>query len=319
MKGSHRFLAGLAVGSLLFLTAATISRVTTFSDGDILFASDLNAEFNNIVNAVNSLDNDNLAAGANISPTKISASISGDGLSRNGSTGILAVNVDGTTLEISSDSVQVKANGIGNSHLRQSSGVSVIGRSASTTGNVADITAGSNNTVLKRSSDTLSFSAIVSADITDGTIATGDIADGAVTQAKRVALGQQLSSTSGSYSRSSGSFAAVTNHSVSITTTGRPVFVGFVPDGTSSACSVDYLHSTAYDNGAIRLVEASTEFARVQVGGGPTSGTRVNVPCSSIWSIHVTSAGSKTYTSEAAAGSSGTIFVNNAKLIAYEL
>lgn len=49
--------------------------------------------------------------------------------------------------------------------IRQSAGVSLIGRSANTTGNVADITAASNNTVLKRASNALSFATIVDADI----------------------------------------------------------------------------------------------------------------------------------------------------------
>lgn len=57
------------------------------------------------------------------------------------------------------------------------------------------------------------------------------MADGFVTQAKRAALGQQVSSSCGSYSRSLATFGNVTNLSVSITTTGRPVFVGMIPAG----------------------------------------------------------------------------------------
>jgi len=57
---------------------------------------------------------------------------------------------------------------------RQSAGLSVIGRSANTTGNVADITAANDAEVLRRSGTTIGF----------GTVATAGIADDAVTYAK---------------------------------------------------------------------------------------------------------------------------------------
>ena len=68
----------------------------------------------------------------------------------------------------------IAGNAVTDAKLRQSAGLSVIGRSASTTGNVADITAANDNEVLRRSGTTLGF----------GTVATGGIADGAVTMAK---------------------------------------------------------------------------------------------------------------------------------------
>lgn len=51
------------------------------------------------------------------------------------------------------------------SKLANSTALSLLGRSANSSGAYADITASSNNTVLKRSSDALSFSTIVNADI----------------------------------------------------------------------------------------------------------------------------------------------------------
>jgi len=65
-------------------------------------------------------------------------------------------------------------NGVTNALLRQSAGLSVIGRSANTTGNVADITAANDAEVLRRSGTTLGF----------GTVATAGITDDAVTYAK---------------------------------------------------------------------------------------------------------------------------------------
>lgn len=55
---------------------------------------------------------------------------------------------------------EIADNSVSNTDLRQSSGLSVIGRSANTTGNVADITAGTDNQVLRRSGSTIGFGAI---------------------------------------------------------------------------------------------------------------------------------------------------------------
>lgn len=71
--------------------------------------------------------------------------------------------------------LSINANGISDSLLRQSAARSVIGRSAGTTGNVADITASSGSDgVLRESGGTLSF----------GTVATAGIANNAVTLGK---------------------------------------------------------------------------------------------------------------------------------------
>src|ERR1019366_2914921 len=59
--------------------------------------------------------------------------------------------------------------------------------------------------------------------VVGGQVTTADIAANAVTQAKRAALGQQVSSSCGTFTTTSGSLTNVTNLSVTITTTGRPV------------------------------------------------------------------------------------------------
>lgn len=51
----------------------------------------------------------------------------------------------------------IATNSVGNSYIRQSAGLSVVGRSANTTGNVADITAGTDGHVLRRSGTSLDF------------------------------------------------------------------------------------------------------------------------------------------------------------------
>lgn len=66
------------------------------------------------------------------------------------------------------------ANSITNAMLRQSVGLSLLGRSANTTGNIADITAANDGEVLRRSGTSIGF----------GTVATAGIANSAVTYAK---------------------------------------------------------------------------------------------------------------------------------------
>lgn len=68
----------------------------------------------------------------------------------------------------------IAANAVTDAKFRQSTGLSVVGRSANTTGNVADITAANDGEVLRRSGTTLGF----------GTVATAGLANSAVTYAK---------------------------------------------------------------------------------------------------------------------------------------
>lgn len=61
-----------------------------------------------------------------------------------------------------STNVSIIANGISDSLIRQSAGVSVVGRSANSAGNVADITASANGQFLARSGNALSFVSLAS-------------------------------------------------------------------------------------------------------------------------------------------------------------
>lgn len=183
-------IAGLIITTVVFGAIAT--QITTFADGNILTSSQLNSEFGNLYSTINNLDDANIATGANIVPEKLDPSVAGDGIARNGSTGVLEVNDDNSTLTISSDIVKVKDAGI--------------------------------------TATQLGTGAVTSAKILDGTIATGDVADGAITPAKLSSLGQQVSSSIGNgFLTSSSSYVDATNLSVSVTTTGRPVMIFFNP------------------------------------------------------------------------------------------
>ena len=79
--------------------------------------------------------------------------------------------------------------------------------------------------VTKIDSDNIQDLGIETDKLAASAVTTGKIAANAVTRAKMEAVGQQISSSSGVFATSSTSFVDVTNLSVSITVTGRPVRV----------------------------------------------------------------------------------------------
>lgn len=76
--------------------------------------------------------------------------------------------------------------------LRQSAALSVIGRSANSTGNVADISAGSDNQVLRRSGTTIGFGAInlASSNAVTGLLADANISSASTWNAKQAAISE---------------------------------------------------------------------------------------------------------------------------------
>lgn len=143
MRIVYMVLALLALSQSSF--AATCSRTLTFVDGSVLNASQLNGEFNAITNCANSLSDANIATSAAILPAKLSATIAGDGLARDGTTGVLSVGVDNSTIEISSDELRVKDGGITPAKLSSSvatsdgNGLQSVGISATVASNILTI------------------------------------------------------------------------------------------------------------------------------------------------------------------------------------
>ena len=82
-----------------------------------------------------------------------------------------------TTAKIANDSVD-------NTKLRNSAALSVIGRSANSTGDPADIAAGTDGHVLRRSGTGLGFGQVVSAGIATGAVTATELASNAVTTVK---------------------------------------------------------------------------------------------------------------------------------------
>lgn len=103
----NHFIKVWALGLIsLLLLGADTSQVNTYTNGSVLTADQLNAEFSNIYTTLNNLDTANLSATAGILPTQLSATIDGEGIDRQ-SDGSLDVNVDGVTVTIVSDQLVI--------------------------------------------------------------------------------------------------------------------------------------------------------------------------------------------------------------------
>lgn len=154
-------------------------------------------------------------------------------------------------------------------------------------------------------------------------VQTGDITDGAVTQAKRAALGQQVSSSSGTFSTTSTSYVDVTNLSVTITTTGRPVSIKLIPDGGGSNSVVGCSRASGtFCGGIVGFVRASTTIADMSYGGSAGGATSFSYdgPTGGFSTVDIPSAGTYTYKVQIKMSvGSTTAFIGAAKLLAYEL
>lgn len=170
--------------------------------------------------------------------------------------------------------------------------------------------------------------AVTTAKINDLAVTTGKLEDGAVTQAKKAALGQQVSSSSGAFSTGSGTAVDVTNLSVTITITGRPVYVGLIGDGSGNTSSI------GCENSSGTTVQCYYRLVRVLSGspttlnnyslsyltvGGSSSDYIISAPSTSINTIDIPSSGTYTYKIQAYVSSSTSAYVNYSKLIAFEL
>ena len=120
----------------------------------------------------------------------------------------------------STGTISVATNGITDALLRQSSGLSVIGRSANSTGNVSDIAAASDHQVLRRSGSTVDFGAVnlAQANATTGTlpVTSGGTGQTSYTNGELL-IGNSTGNTLTKATLTAGSNVTITNAAGSIT------------------------------------------------------------------------------------------------------
>jgi len=133
-----------------------------------------------------------------------------------------------------------------------------------------------------------------------------------ITKIMLAALGQVFSASCGAFSTSSASYVDVTNLSVPLTTSGRPVFIGIMSDGTGALSKVS---SPAGSFAIINIKRDVTELSDCQSG---SSASDVVSPVS-MWIIDTPAAGSYTYKVQLKSTGGGIVTLNQVKLAAYEL
>lgn len=180
------------------------------------------------------------------------------------------------------------------------------------------------NSTLEISTNTLQVkdSGISTNKLANLSVATGKIADGAVTREKLGALGQQISLSCGTFSTSSLTTVNVTNLSVTITTTGRPVMIQLIADqsGVSGYIRAERSGTTTLGTVYIQRSGWTQDLVGYQVGcAGASANLSVTVPVSSVTYIDAPVAGTYIYSIGAQAGLGNTITIRNAQLVVFEL
>ena len=164
--------------------------------------------------------------------------------------------------------------------------------------------------------------------IKDLGVSTAKIAANAVTRAKIESVGQQISSSSGSYTTTSTSYVDITNLSVSITTSGRPVMLFLQPASDTSDSYLGCKNTGGSDTGEagpgnFKIVRDSTDIAMFRISGGLDSDAvnsrSVNIPPGCVLYIDAPAAGTYTYKVQGKVASGKTLEVEQVKLVAYEL
>lgn len=166
-------------------------------------------------------------------------------------------------------------------------------------------------TIIETDNSTLELNSSEELRIKDSGVSTVKIANAAVTAAKRAAITSGESSSCGAFSTTSGGFVSVTNLSVSISTSGRPVLMFLKSDGLGNGAT---FRNDTTSGAELIFLRNGAEISRVGIGSfGYQSATCLYHMDTGI------SAGSYTYSVQVRCVSGGTTQVNYFKLMAYEL
>ena len=159
--------------------------------------------------------------------------------------------------------------------------------------------------------------------VKDSGITTAKLNDGAVTKIKQGSAGQQISDSSGTSTNLTTAFAQVINHSINITTFGRPVMVFCQPDGTANEAELGISSLTFSTFGVFELRRDAVAISTWQLHNAFTGVTGTNDRYNPHWTfMDVIGAGTYVYTFHfkvVTTGSSQTVLASNLVLGAFEL
>jgi hypothetical protein len=148
------------------------------------------------------------------------------------------------------------------------------------------------------------------------------MADGYVTPAKMAASSIQISNSSGGGDvTGTVSYEMIGEQSVSLTTTGRPVFIGVVSDGSEIESAITGESSTNSIDLRVRILQGSTPIANYWLLGTMDAENiqTLSVPIGALWHVYQPAAGTYTYKLEARLESGTSASISRCKLIAYEI
>lgn len=149
------------------------------------------------------------------------------------------------------------------------------------------------------------------------------MADGFLTQALRAPLGQQVSATCGVWTTGSASMGPVTNLSVTITTTGRPVYIALVADGGGSGSYYGLSRGANQTQAFVELLSGVTVIKQDVINAIAVGASEVGIATAiSMYYVDIPVAGTYTYSMQAAVSfgtNSESLVIANAVLIAFEL
>lgn len=163
---------------------------------------------------------------------------------------------------------------------------------------------------------------ITSTQLSSQCVITSAIADAAVTQAKRAALGQVVATTSGTQNTIGGTFTDLTNQSITLTTTGRPIYLALQP--TLQNTGNNAIGTTGVTDNLsawlVRFLEDGSEIARFAWSGGKNANNDSYIPPALTFIRVGASSASHTYKAQMMNQSTtGNAFVQNVQLVAFEL
>lgn len=135
--------------------------------------------------------------------------------------------------------------------------------------------------------------------------------------------GVAISGSSGNFTTTSSSAVDITNLSITITTSGRPVFVGFMDDyaatGQVASIGVSKGATATEASGNITLYRDATAISSTNMDSYSTGIVILKIPPGSVSMIDAVAAGTYTYKAQANAVSPTTTAVSYCKLVVYEL